>query len=1545
MPNPVARPASWMHQAWLRGRGLLRGAIAVSLLAASIVLAAWLFLLWGIVPRLDAWRPELEARASQALGLNVRIGAIEALPRERGWAWAPPLQLRDVVLRDGQQRETLRLDRVQAALSPASLLPGWDGRWQWRFARLLIEGAALDVRRALDGRIIVAGFEPREQSAGNPGSAADWFFSQREFAIRHATLRWTDEQRGAVPLLLSQVDLLVRNGVRRHSVQLEATPPTAWGGRFTLRGRFTQPLLSHEPGQAPGLARAGDWRRWDGTLEADLPEMDARSLRAHVDLPVEMLSAQGAMRLRAEVRKATPTSLTAELALRDVVARLSPEAEPLALARLQGSVSARQDGTLRELAVQGFGFTTDDGIDWPAGDARVRWRVEPGPGPSSGELQAQRLDLALLARIAQHLPVPAAWRSELKALEAAGVVQGLTARWDGPLPPAAAASAPAGLPASAAPSGNTGWTLPARYHLEGRVTGLSIAPRPAPPAADGRPRPGRPGIEDAELSFSANEQGGEGRLGLRGGALLAPGVFAQPRVAFDELQTRVQWTFGAQAVELALRDLSFANADAQGKLELAWQRPRDASGPGTLDLRGRLTRVEAARVAAYLPLGIGDTARHYVEHAVQGGQVTDAAVRVQGELREFPFAAPKAGGRGEFNITARVADVTLAYVPHDPMHPEIDWPAFTKVRGELVFDRDAMRLRDVQGRLGGVGSGGFELSGVQGRIEHLAHEPTLVIDGVGRGLLDDALRYVNVSPVGGWLGGVLAQAHANGPAELQLGLTLPLHALATSQVRGVVTLLGNDLRLQLHTPLLGEARGRIAFTEREFALTGGTARVLGGEATLEGERGTDGHWRFSAQGTAAAEALRRESETGPLARYANRLAGQTAYRLGLELVDGRPSWQLTSPLAGLRVDLPAPLGKPAETALPLRVLLPAQGPWDVVLGPDTARLLLAQWQPADGPGPAVGRASLAVGQPLPPLPSAGLRAQLKVGRADLEAWRAVIDGWLAEPAVVGAPASAATGTSVAGAAPMAASAAASTWAANVAASVAPTAAPTPGQSTAPPSTQADAAVAGAASANAGPGSIRVTPGAAVVAARDAATAAGRSATPTMAAGASAPETGAPTAVLGPQAAPASGPRASPGEPAPPSATTAAAGPWPVSVSLRAQQVLTASRTLHEVQADVVRAEGSSTWRAKLQAKELAGDLEYLPPSAGERGSDGAGRLRARLAHLSLPRSDNEAVTQMLDRAPASVPALDIVVDDFVLNGMRLGRLEAEAVNRGSESASREWLLTRFAIANDDGRLQATGRWQPPAAGETRRRAVMDFRLALADSGAMLGRFGQPGVLRAGQGQLDGQVSWLGSPLSIDAPSLAGQVHVALAQGQFLRAEPGVARLLGVLSLQSLPRRLLFDFRDVFDAGFAFDSVNGDVAIDRGVATTRNLRMHGVQAVVLMEGAADLARETQDLHAWIVPEINAGAASLAYAAVNPAIGLGAFVAQWLLRRPLAEANTRELHIGGTWAEPKVEHIERAQQRAPPSEGASAPAPSSSSPLPGPIDAPDAEPAKP
>lgn len=179
-PAPLRRRRRHAALAW--SRAALRAAIVLVLALWSLLLLAWLTLHWGILPHIDDWRPVIEQRASQALGLQVRIGRIQV----RSPGWVPALELHDVVLADAQGREALRLPRVAAAVSPQSLLT-----LRLVFSQLYIEGAQLEVRRDPQGRLHVAGLDmAASASLGDAGGGgADWFFQQREFVIRSGTLR------------------------------------------------------------------------------------------------------------------------------------------------------------------------------------------------------------------------------------------------------------------------------------------------------------------------------------------------------------------------------------------------------------------------------------------------------------------------------------------------------------------------------------------------------------------------------------------------------------------------------------------------------------------------------------------------------------------------------------------------------------------------------------------------------------------------------------------------------------------------------------------------------------------------------------------------------------------------------------------------------------------------------------------------------------------------------------------------------------------------------------------------------------------------------------------------------------------------------------------------------------------------------------------------------------------------------------------------------------------------------------------------------------
>lgn len=377
----------------------------------------------------------------------------------------------------------------------------------------------------------------------------------------------------------------------------------------------------------------------------------------------------------------------------------------------------------------------------------------------------------------------------------------------------------------------------------------------------------------------------------------------------------------------------------------------------------------------------------------------------------------------------------------------------------------------------------------------------------------------------------------------------------------------------------------------------------------------------------------------------------------------------------------------------------------------------------------------------------------------------------------------------------------------------------------------------------------------------------------------------------------------------PAETAARATPdaMPDFVSLRARELIFSGKPIANVVLGATRMQenGVDYWQANVVSDNASGALVWRPNDSSAAAGN-AGRLSARFAHLAIPDAQNSQVFDVFDGPVKDMPAIDVVAESFEIAGRKLGRLELTAQNVGSGSTS-GWELQRLALTSPEARMTAQGRWEREAgAGPTaRRRMSMGFAVDFDNAGALLGRLGFADALRNGQGRLEGELAWRGSPFSIDYPSLSGRLTLVTDRGQFLRAEPGVARLLGVMSLQSLPRRVSLDFRDVFSEGFAFDSIRASADIKSGALTTRDFRMRGVTATVLIEGGLDLRNETQELHVLVLPEINAGSASLVYALLaNPAIGLGTFVAQLFLRDPLSKAFSYEYDVSGSWSEPQV-----------------------------------------
>lgn len=338
------------------------------------------------------------------------------------------------------------------------------------------------------------------------------------------------------------------------------------------------------------------------------------------------------------------------------------------------------------------------------------------------------------------------------------------------------------------------------------------------------------------------------------------------------------------------------------------------------------------------------------------------------------------------------------------------------------------------------------------------------------------------------------------------------------------------------------------------------------------------------------------------------------------------------------------------------------------------------------------------------------------------------------------------------------------------------------------------------------------------------------------------------------------------------------------------------------------------WQANIASNQVSGYLSWAPGG----GHNGAGVLNARLAKFVIPQSaQHDLVGRAMDLptpADRPMPSIDLVVDEVVARGHDIGRLVVNAHNF-DENGMPVWQLDKLELTNPAAKLTATANWRTSRVALARgaddtiapRRTAFDFKLDIGNAGELLERVGLPRTIEDGHGTLTGKVAWRGGPAALDYQTLNGQLALDLEHGKILKVDPGAAKLLGVLSLQSLARFLTLDFRGVAGKGLSFDKISGTGRIVNGIARTDDFEMTTSPAKVTIKGVVDLHAETQDLHAHVAPKIGAGTAAIAAAIVNPLLGLGVLAADLALSQTLQHAFALDYAITGSWAHPHVERV--------------------------------------
>ena len=340
------------------------------------------------------------------------------------------------------------------------------------------------------------------------------------------------------------------------------------------------------------------------------------------------------------------------------------------------------------------------------------------------------------------------------------------------------------------------------------------------------------------------------------------------------------------------------------------------------------------------------------------------------------------------------------------------------------------------------------------------------------------------------------------------------------------------------------------------------------------------------------------------------------------------------------------------------------------------------------------------------------------------------------------------------------------------------------------------------------------------------------------------------------------------------------------------------------------------WQMRFNSPSINGQLQYTEANKSQPSGFISGHLtRLKFAEDAKNPIDpsKPAPKSALKKAaisPNSVPSLDLVIDDFAWLKGQLGQLKLK-----TKTSNNVLTIESLQMNNPQGNGTLSGKWVGGSQNESEH-TTLSGELNIKDAGQVIANWSDQKSIEGGQGKVTANVNWDGSPFSPKYDTLAGKATLNLEKGRLLEVNTSGAKLLDVLSLQSLFRFATFDLKgslgNIVTKGTPFNTIDASFDINAGVAQTKQFTMGLDQARVAMTGQINIPKQTQDLRVTIFPTIDATAGSLAAFAINPIVGLGALVGQYLITSQINRNLQSDYLVQGSWDDPEVIPLDQKGQ---------------------------------
>lgn len=318
------------------------------------------------------------------------------------------------------------------------------------------------------------------------------------------------------------------------------------------------------------------------------------------------------------------------------------------------------------------------------------------------------------------------------------------------------------------------------------------------------------------------------------------------------------------------------------------------------------------------------------------------------------------------------------------------------------------------------------------------------------------------------------------------------------------------------------------------------------------------------------------------------------------------------------------------------------------------------------------------------------------------------------------------------------------------------------------------------------------------------------------------------------------------------------------------------------------------WRVDLSGPQASGQLSVpLDLNARPLVFD-----MERLVLERPPATSPADPAEKLD--PRNLPALQADIEQFTYAGHDFGALQLRATKN-----PQGLLVTNLRATSPAFTVNGGGSWLWTPVGQ---QCALQLDAESGDLRAALRQLNYADFMEADRAKLHADLHWPGGLDENFLGRASGTLTIQADDGQLLTVQPGAGRVLGLLSVATLPRRLSLDFRDLTDKGLRFDTLHGDFAVTNGDARTDNLLLRGPAAEIGIAGRLGFAKRDYDQTAVVTGNIGSTLPVAGTLAGGPVVGAALLVFTQLFKEPLKGVARGYYHITGGWDDPIVERID-------------------------------------